>query len=65
MLARSNEEFNRIPTVPTPYSLRNMRNTIPAVQRIAIAALFEAELLRMSQEDIFSADDNLVEYLYP
>jgi len=65
MLARSNEEFNRIPTVPTPYSLRNMRNTIPTVQRIAIADLFEAELLRMSQEDIFSADDNPVEYLYP
>ncbi|KAF8244128.1 hypothetical protein K440DRAFT_667163 [Wilcoxina mikolae CBS 423.85] len=66
MLARNNEEFvfSHMPILNT-YSLHNMRNTTPVVRKTTCTALFETELLQMSREDIFSADENPIEYIYP
>ncbi|KAF8539769.1 hypothetical protein BDD12DRAFT_881814 [Trichophaea hybrida] len=65
MLARNNEEFvtSHMQSIQNTYSLRNMRNTIPMVPKTACTALFETELLQMSREDIFSANENPIEYL--
>jgi hypothetical protein len=67
MLARNNEEFvtSHMQPIQNTHSLRNMRDTTPMVPKTACTALFKTELPQMSREDIFSTNENPIEYLYP